>query len=105
MVAVIAEVDGMGIVDDTLKVLDRIPIWKRLGEVPAEVDGLMRRVAELEVKLNGKWPADVCRYCGERAVRLTTHRGPDARGIVTEHWTCGECQKVDHRRVAPASAR
>ena len=30
----------MGIVDDLLKALERIPIWKRLGEVPDEIDEL-----------------------------------------------------------------
>lgn len=89
----------MGMIDDTLKVLDRIPIWKRLGTVPDEVDDLKRRVADLEEKLNGKWPADVCRKCGARALRLSTHRGPDMKGYVTEIWECGECHKTDHRRV------
>ena len=37
----------MGIVDDVLKVLDRIPIWKRLQEVPREVDELKKRIAAL----------------------------------------------------------
>ncbi|MFH0342813.1 MAG: hypothetical protein ACHBNF_11935 [Chromatiales bacterium] len=58
----------MGAIDDFLKMLDRIPIWRRLGEVPGEVDDLKRRVAELEQKLNGKWPPDVCEFCGTRAV-------------------------------------
>ena len=30
----------MSLLDDVMKVLDRIPIWKRLGEVPSEVDDL-----------------------------------------------------------------
>jgi hypothetical protein len=92
----------VGIVDDILKALDRIPLWKRLGQVPDEVDDLQRRVASLEEKLNGKWPPDVCRYCGARAVRLMDHKGPDTTGVITELWSCGECQQVDRRRVKPA---
>ena len=91
----------MGAIDDILKALDRIPIWKRLGEVPAEVDQLKTQVAALEAKLNGKWPADVCRYCGERAVRLMDHRGPDMHGVITELWECGACQQTDRRSVKP----
>ncbi|HEY0920503.1 hypothetical protein [Devosia sp.] len=91
----------MGAIDDFMKMLDRIPIWKRLGEVPSEVYDLKRRVADLEEKLGGKWPAEVCRYCGERAVRLMDHRGPDAHGIITELWTCGACQQTDRRPVKP----
>jgi hypothetical protein len=92
----------VGILEDIQKSLDRIPIWKRLGEVPAEVDDLRRRVAELERQLNGKWPPDVCRFCGARAVRLRDHKGPDMQGIVTELWTCAECNQTDRRRVKPA---
>ncbi|MDP3316591.1 MAG: hypothetical protein Q8M47_11075 [Devosia sp.] len=89
----------MEAIDDISKLLDRIPIWKRLGEVPAEVDQLKKQVADLEAKLNGKWPADVCRFCGEREVRLMDHRGPDSHGIITELWTCGACSQVDRRPV------
>ncbi len=82
----------MGAIDDFVKMLDRIPLWKRLGELPAEVDDLNRRVADLEAKLGGKWPADVCRKCGERAMRLEAIQGPDSRGAMKEMWACGECQ-------------
>ena len=85
----------MGVLDDVLKALDRIPIWKRLGEVPAEVDDLRKRVAELETKLNGKWPGDVCRYCGARAVYLAE----PPRGKF-EKFLCKECGKADFRTVA-----
>lgn len=82
----------MGMVDDFLKALDRIPLWKRLGQVPDEVDTLKRQVAAIEEKLNGKWPGDVCRYCGARASRLdSAPRGNE------ERWRCGECDKVDFR--------
>jgi hypothetical protein len=60
----------MGVIEDMLNALDRIPGWKRLQQVPSEVDELNARVAALEEKLGGKWPADICRYCGERGARL-----------------------------------
>lgn len=82
----------MGIVDETLKVLERIPIWKRLGQIPAEVDDLQKRVAALEEKLGGKWPADVCKYCGERAVRLADQRHTE------ENWVCAVCGETELRK-------
>lgn len=85
----------MGIVDETLKVLDRIPIWRRLSEVPAEIDVLKEKVAALEEKLNGKWPGDVCRYCGSRAARLAS----PPRG--QENWKCDDCGQVDYRPIEP----
>jgi len=60
----------MGVLEDMLKALDRISGWKRLQQVPSEVDELSARVAALEEKLGGKRPADVCRYRGERGARL-----------------------------------
>lgn len=89
----------MGVVDDVLKALDRIPVWKRLGQVPGEVDDLQKRVSSLETMLGGKWAPDVCRFCGERAVRMTSNLGPDRFGKMIENWTCGVCNQVDERRV------
>ena len=93
----------MGVLEDFIKMLDRLPLWKRLGEVPAEVDDLKARIADLETKLGGKWPADVCPYCGARTARLMTQRGPDAKGIITDIWLCGECKQTEHRQVKPVS--
>lgn len=92
----------MGILEDMLKALDRIPAWKRLQDVPSEVDELKGRVAALEEKLGGKWPADVCRFCGERGLRLYhSFNTPDAKGYMREEWRCEICNKVDTRAYKP----
>ena len=87
----------MGILDDVMKTLDRIPIWKRLNEVPEEVDSLKARVNELEAKLGGKWPADVCRMCGARAARLGHTILQDK--VSVERWDCSDCNQSDFRHV------
>ncbi len=87
----------MGVLDDIIKTLDRIPVWKRLQIIPEEVDDLRNRVVELEEKLGGKWPPDVCKFCGARAARLTGTRGPDAKGKLYQLWGCGECSNVERR--------
>ena len=88
----------MSLIDDILKAFDRIPGWKRLQEIPAETDDLKQRVAALEEKLGGKWPADVCRFCGERAVRLDYTLVPNIKtGTVQEHWACSKCKKTEIR--------
>lgn len=79
----------MGILEDLLKALDRIPIWKRLQGIPKEVDELNQRIAALEEKLGGKWPGDVCPFCGAQAFRMERC---DMHGQ-REVWQCGECQK------------
>jgi hypothetical protein len=87
--------------DDVVKVLNRIPIWKRLGEVPSEVDELKRRVGELEEKLGSKWPGDVCKFCGARAARLGHTIGPDAKGCLQQTWHCNECNQDELRLIKP----
>lgn len=82
--------DSMGMLEDILKALDRIPAWKRLQEAPAEIDDLKRRITELEAKLGNKWPGDVCPFCGARAFRLDR---VDMHGQ-REIWKCGDCNKA-----------
>ena len=84
----------MGAIEDVRKWLADVPLWKRLGTVPDEIDELKRRVADLEGKLDGKWPPDVCRFCGERAVRLRTAMASD-KATILERWHCGQCQSDD----------
>jgi hypothetical protein len=84
----------MGVIEDMLNALDRIPGWRRLQELPAEVDELKAKVAALEEKLGGKWPPAVCRFCGERKSRLQGFRG---HGNVDEIWSCEACGKQDRR--------
>ena len=149
----------MGLFDNLLKAFDRIPIWKRLQEVPSELDDLNRRVSgeldalkrrvseeiaseldvinrhvseeipselsalkrhvneeilsqldalkrqvsELEEKLGNKWPADVCRHCGERSLRLAhAIPVPDSQGYMRENWQCEKCGKYDVKAYIPA---
>jgi hypothetical protein len=91
----------VGLLEDMLSALDRIPGWKRLQGIPDEVDALKTRVSSLEEKLNGKWPPEVCRFCGERNVRLAATFGPDDKGSMHEHWECGTCENTDVRLVKP----
>jgi hypothetical protein len=92
---------SMGVIEDVLKALERIPIWKRLREIPDEVDDLKRRIAELEVKLGGKWPPDVCQFCGARAARMIWSDAADSKGIARQDWHCSACDKTEIRSVKP----
>jgi hypothetical protein len=92
----------MGILEDMLKALDRIPGWKRLQTVPDEVDELKKKVAALEEKLGGNYPPDVCRSCGERQARLIYTYAADA--VVYETWRCRACG-ADDQRVSKAAVR
>lgn len=93
----------MGMLEDILKALDRFDEWKRMREAPGRVDELQKRIAELETKLSGKWPADVCRKCGERSMRLYHTAGPTDKGLLREEWNCGACDFYDVRLIKPSS--
>lgn len=84
----------MAVVDNVLHVLDRIPIWKRLQEIPTEVDALKQRITALEAAL-ARCPADACPYCGERAFRLAHQDMSGEREV----WECGECKKQAELRL------
>jgi hypothetical protein len=84
---------------DIQKLLETWPLWRRISELPKETDDLKERIASLEQKLGGKWPPDVCQFCGERASRMTATVGPTAKGQIRQDWTCGACSRVDVRLV------
>jgi hypothetical protein len=87
----------MGLLEDVAKVLERIPIWKRLQAVPGQVDELSQRIAELEEKLGDTWPPDVCKFCGKRAVRMVHCGPPNEKGKSRQDWLCSECNQNEIR--------
>jgi hypothetical protein len=86
---------SMGVVDDVLKAFDRIPIWKRLQNVPTEVDELRERVAALEKLVDGKAPGEPCPFCGAPAYRLDH---VDMNGQ-REVYKCQSCEKEREVRL------
>jgi hypothetical protein len=102
VVSITLGVDEVGIVEDILKALDRIPGWKRIQELPSEIDKLNERLGAIEQKYGTKWPPDVCRYCGEQQSRLYHSYGID-RGFIRESWKCGACNREDDRAYKPST--
>jgi ribosomal protein L32 len=94
----------MGIVDDVLRAFDRIPIWQRIQEVPKEVDELKAKVAALEEKLGGKWPHDVCKYCGHREARLHATNPTSKGDAIEQNWRCFKCGNHEIRIVKPGAS-
>lgn len=77
---------------DLIAVMDRWDTWRQVRETPAALAALGARVAALEEKLGGKWPADVCPHCGERAMRQTLSVAPVEGAKVRQEWQCQACQ-------------
>jgi hypothetical protein len=93
----------MGILEDVMKALERIPVWKRVTALPDEVEALKRRVAVLEARL-APATGDVCPRCREVAFQLIeTFADPGPFGKTGRRlhlYRCSSCQYQDEREVA-----
>jgi hypothetical protein len=89
----------MGLLDDMLKALDRLEIWKELQGAPKRIEALEKRLAEVDALLDGKAPPGYCRLCGARAARLS-HNSLE-RNIIIERWDCADCHHSDFRYRKP----
>ena len=81
--------------------------WKQcqhMWAAPGNLETLQRRVAELEEKLNGKHPPDVCQACGERQVRLSWSAPSSTKVLIHQAWSCKACGFVETRYVQPIKA-
>ena len=89
----------MGMLEDIMKALDRIPAWKRVNELPAEVEALRARIAALEAKLAGP-TGETCPRCREPKFMLQTSR-PDPSfgdlGVRQDDFRCSACGYEDQR--------
>lgn len=86
---------------DLLDLLDRIPAWKRLGELPAKLDEANERIAALEKRLE-RMPGEGCPKCGALAMRLDKPgrlTGPSENLRRLDVWICTECGHSEHRSV------
>ena len=78
----------MATLDNILTLLDKWPRWKRINDIPEQMDELLRRIAALEDRLE-RAPGEACPYCGALAMRLKRQTLHGQR----EEWECGECGK------------
>jgi predicted RNA-binding Zn-ribbon protein involved in translation (DUF1610 family) len=99
-------------VSDILKILDQVPIWKTVKELPKRVEALEKEHAALKAELDQlrsapkQKPGETCPACGEPAMRRTKSeptKGTFAgMGLRDETWTCSECGEVDIREMQSA---
>ena len=94
----------MGILEDVIKALERIPTWKRLQTAPERIDALDKRLSELEARMQ---PAtgDRCPSCKAMAYKLIrSGPAPDpwgSMGVREDHYGCIQCGYTDSRQRNP----
>jgi len=90
----------MGVIEDVIRALERIPAWRRLQELPDHVARLEQRVAELEAQL--KPGAGKCPKCGAMEFMVQAS-GPapapwGALGVLEDKMRCGNCGHSEARQ-------
>jgi hypothetical protein len=71
----------MSTIGDLTKLLEQIPIWKRINALPAQIDALAARVSSLEEELTKRPSLEQCPICGAGNMKVTS---------VHEHPTLGD---------------
>lgn len=90
-------------ISDLASILDKLPIWKTLKELPARVAELEKRVAELESeeKKSGHPP---CAFCHSENVQLQSlgpHEIFGDSGIKTALYVCDDCNNTYEKEIDP----
>jgi hypothetical protein len=85
-------------VSDILKILDKAPIWKNLKELPARVDALEKRIAELEAEPVEASHLHKCAQCGKPAKVTEVKDDPDFgfAGIKRRTITCDDGHSIEY---------
>lgn len=92
----------MGLLEDIMKTLERVPGWKRISGAPAEIDALKARVAALEAKLSPG--GQVCPLCSEPTMKvISSVPDPDFgfAGVKQDSLRCSSCGHEETRQRDP----
>lgn len=93
----------MGLLEDIMKTLERIPVWKRLATLPDEVEALNKRIAALEEKLapaTGK-RCPVCDALSLKVISSSPHPEFGFAGVKQDKMRCGSCGHEETRERRP----
>lgn len=84
-------------VSDILKILDQVPVWRTVKELPKRVQALEEELAVLKEQMKSptETTGEPCPFCGKHAMRMewsTPIGGAMGKlGVMRESWKCQEC--------------
>lgn len=90
----------MGMIEDVMKALERIPLWKRVSAMPDRIDALEKRIAALEQKLTGG-SGQLCPLCDSpRFKRVKSEPAGifGGLGVMADTYQCQDCQHSEQRQ-------
>lgn len=89
----------MSMLKDVLDALDRIPVWKRMQQMPAEIEALRARVEQLEARLRSA-TGDQCPKCRAMSFELIeTRPEPEPWGSMGAMETVRRCSACAYERI------
>lgn len=97
----------MGILEDVMKTLERLPAWRRVSDLPQEVEELKARIAALEAKL-GPQPGAKCAMCKGFSMQITSsapHPDFGSMGLKLDTLQCSVCGFEEQHERNPAEPR
>lgn len=92
--------------EDVMRALERLPLWKRVSDLPEKVQALEARIAALEAKLAGD-TGTLCPLCEKPAFRRigsAPHPQFGFAGIKLDSYACGECGHEEERERSEGAA-
>ncbi|MFL9863214.1 hypothetical protein PQR67_03390 [Paraburkholderia fungorum] len=93
----------MGLLEDIMKTLERVPGWKRIVAAPAEIDELKARLAKLEAQLSqaGGEICPVCRKAAFKVIKSIPHPEFGFAGTKLDTMKCSACGHEESRNRDP----
>lgn len=91
-------------VSDILKILESIPVWRRLKDLPERVGKLEERIAMLERGLAAPKPAGPsCPLCGAPMRTAKVEKDPvmGEVGVQLHTLSCTACDHTEQRQIVP----
>lgn len=86
----------MGMIEDIMKALERIPVWKRVSGLPEQVATLEQRIAALEQRLAGS-SGTLCPMCNAPQFKRVSSVRDAHFGFAGVMLDTFECQACHHR--------